>query len=92
MFEIADLAKLLDLNYIIANPPEGSFEVDMSTVSAAMARDLLNRYEAEEITAKVEAWLFAHGNICIKGHYGSADRERGFVMDYLEELLDNTEV
>lgn len=88
MFEVEDLAKLLDLEYIIANPPEGSYEVDMSVVASAMVTDLRNRYEEEEIISKVESWLMAHGNVCIQGHYGTADRERGFVMDYLKELLE----
>ena len=81
------VGRLLDAAYMLTMV---GIDVDISVPLS----DLLLKWNApkKEIAAKVDKWLYEHGNECLRGHHGSADREREFVIEGLEDTLDSIDI
>lgn len=86
------IASKLNEAYETANNEE--INSDVRQIQASYVIDSLDNYcdtyrehlsKITNLPEKIENELFENGNECLKGHYGSADRERGLVIDGFKE-------
>ena len=86
------IASKLDEAYKTSNNEE--INADVRQMQASYIIESLSNYceqhkeklsHITDLPEKVENELFENGNECLKGHYGTADRERGLVIDGFKE-------
>lgn len=91
------IAKLIDDRYRLLEAElfDCAADTELSVQIVTLLEDNFDLYKDEDgmfynrdtnsLANLIDRWLFLHGNECVCGHYGSADREREFAVESIAD-------